>query len=451
MRIEKDSLGALPIPTDAYYGIHTLRAKQNFAITGQTVDLRLIHAIAQIKLAAAIANGKDGTLTNDKVQSIRQAVTEIQAGKLDTAFIIDPIQGGAGTSTNMNVNEVITNRALELMGHQKGAYTFLHPLDDVNKSQSTNDVYPSGGKLALLNYLEELSPTIDLLIATLEAKAIAFADIPKIGRTQLQEAIPTTMGASFAAFASGLQRCKVRLQKSATELYVLNMGGTAIGNCLNASATYQKSFYQALNHLTKRSFQPSPNLIDATQNLDTFVALSGSLKALAVTLSKIAHDFRLLSSGPQSGFNELNLPQKQAGSSIMPGKVNPVIPEVVSQVAFQVIGYDTAITFAAESGELELNAFEPLIFHNLFATCQVLQNACTTFAAHCVKDVTVNSDKCHQDVAKSTGTITRLAPILGYETASRIVKLALTQGLTVNEVMQNEGLHFANSTLQKLG
>ena len=439
-RQEKDSSGVKDIPGSAYYGVQTARAAENFRITGQRLDIQLVYNMARIKKAAAYANEQAGNLDGKKRQAIVAAVVEICHGKLDEAFIVDAIQGGAGTSSNMNVNEVIANRALELLGHARGEYQFLHPLDDVNRSQSTNDVYPSAGKLTALHYLDELATALEYLILQLNYKARAFKNVKKMGRTQLQEAVPTTLGATFQAFASNLARCLKRMATAKSELVILNMGGTAIGNSVNADANYQAAFYTFLQRDYQEKLQPADDLIDATQNTDSFVIVSGTLKALAVSLSKIANDLRLLSSGPKSGFGEINLPAVQAGSSIMPGKINPVIPEVVNQIAFQVVGNDAAIALACEAGQLELNAFEPLIFHNLFASCQLLRQGCLTLANKCIVGITANVEKCHRDVAQSTGTITALTPLLGYEIAARIVKEALAKNISVFEILAAEHL-----------
>ena len=440
MRIESDAIGSVPIYEEAYYGIHSYRAKENFAFSQQKVDTNFIQQVARIKAAAAIANQRSGTLSEEKAQVIVLAAEEIIMGKWADEFIVDTFQGGAGTSTNMNVNEVIANRGLELLGHKKGEYHYLHPLDDVNQSQSTNDVYPSAGRLTLLVYIEQMTDALNQLIEAWQKKAKNYQHVAKMGRTQLQEAVPMTVGASFAAYANSLRRCRERLHQTATELCVLNLGGTAIGTSLNASFRYQEYLYQELNQRFHRPLRPANDLIDGTQHADSFAALSGVLKTIAIALTKSAHDLRLLSSGPRTGFHELNLPARQAGSSIMPGKVNPVIPEVVSQIAFQVVGNDGAITFAAASGELELNAFEPVIFHNLFESCQLLTNACTIFAEKCVSGITVNEVVCEEAVANSTGTVTALAPKIGYEKASALVKAALASNCSVAEFLAQEDL-----------
>lgn len=452
MRLEQDSVGIVPIYQDAYYGIHSYRAKENFETSGRKVNMNLVKQLATIKKACAYANYKAGDLTKEKMEVISQAADELISGNFQDDIIVDAIQGGAGTSTNMNVNEVLANRGLELLGHKHGEYNFLNPLDDVNRSQSTNDVYPSAGKLATLSYVEKLLRTLDVLILKIENKASEFATVSKMGRTQLQEAVPTTLGASFAAYASNLRRCKRRIKGASHELRELNMGGTAIGNALNASKTYQDALYAALQQAYGEPIHPAQDLIDATQNTDALVAVSGSLKTLAVSISKMSHDLRLLSSGPRSGFCEIKLPAKQAGSSIMPGKINPVIPEVVSQIAFQVMGNDTTITFAAESGELELNAFEPIMFHNLFESCQLLERGCLAMATKCMSGITANVDKCRADVANSTGVITRLAPAIGYETASKIVKESLATNVSVSEILRRKKIIVAADLFaQKIG
>lgn len=440
MRIEKDAIGRIPIDEQRYYGIHSHRAKENFDISGNKVDFLLIKQLARIKAAAAVANEKSGGLSIKKVRAICLAAQEIIDGKWQEEFLLDAFQGGAGTSTNMNVNEVIANRGLEIMGYTKGDYEHLHPLDDVNRGQSTNDVYPSAGRLTTILYLEKLEIAVEQLMIELQIKAQAYVSTPKMGRTQLQEAVPTTFGAGFAAYASNLARCKERIQAVSKEMQQLNLGGTAIGNGLNANPVYQTAIYQELNQHYSVDLRPADNLIDATQNADAFAAVSGVLKTVAISLTKISHDLRLLSSGPRSGFRELNLAPRQAGSSIMPGKVNPVIPEVVSQIAFQVVGNDAAISLAAASGELELNAFEPVIFHNLFESCQILTQACSTLATKCIADLTVNAEKAAKDVEQSTGVVTELAPLLGYEVACQLVKEALAENVTIDEMLYRKNL-----------
>ncbi len=441
VRVEEDTIGTLKISNDEYYGINTCRAANNFKLKTKKTDMDFIKQVARIKMAAATANEKVGRLSHEKAEAIKQAANDILSNKLDDQFIITEIQGGAGTSTNMNVNEVIANRALEILGHKKGEYQFLSPLDDVNAGQSTNDVYPSAGKLTALRKTNKLSLSVATLIDALHEKGVEFADVKKIGRTQLQEAVPTTLGNSFNAFAHGLTRCLDKVQNATSALEVLNMGGTAIGTGVNTSDGYDEVLYAALQKDYGRNIRQATDLLDATQNLDSYVVFSGTLKALAVMISKMSHDLRLLSSGPKSGFNEIELPAKQAGSSIMPGKVNPVIPEIASQAAFEVIGNDTTITLAAESGELELNAFEPVIFHNLFESIDFLNSACTMLAHECIEGIQANKEECASDLENSSETVTDLTPIIGYEAASHAVKKSLKTGEDVYKILKDEGIY----------
>lgn len=440
-RVEEDSIGTLKINDDKYYGINAKRAQDNFQIKTAKTDHELVKQIAMIKYAAAIANARVGRLSKNKAKYIIKAIDEILAGKLDDQFVTTDIQGGAGTSTNMNVNEVITNRALEMMGHHKGEYQYLSPQDDVNAGQSTNDVYPSAGKLTILKKSEKLYDSLSLLVNSLNNKALELKDVKKIGRTQLQEAVPTTLGNSFKAFADGLSRCQRQLQKAMKQMLELNLSGTAIGTGVNTSPGYKKLLYRELQKLYQMNIHPAADLIDATQNLDSFVQFSGTLKSLAVTMSKMSHDLRLMSSGPRSGFNEINLPARQPGSSIMPGKINPVIPEVASQIAFEVIGNDTTVTIAAESGEFELNAFEPIIFKDLFESVDLLQNACVMLATKCINGITANPDKCSADLQNSAETVTKLTPIIGYATATKFVQESLKSGKNIYQLLKEKGIY----------
>ncbi|GAA5165236.1 MULTISPECIES: aspartate ammonia-lyase [Amycolatopsis] len=422
-RVEHDMLGDVRVPADAYYGVHTVRALANFPLSGETLRARphLITALATVKQAAAGANGEVGALDRTRTEAIAVACAEIRHGALHDQFVVDLIQGGAGTSTNMNANEVIANRALELLGHRRGEYSVLHPLDHVNLGQSTNDVYPTAVKLALDSHVGELLGALGGLRAAFAAKAGEFADVLKMGRTQLQDAVPMTLGQEFGAFAATIGEDEQRLAEARLLLHELNLGGTAIGTGLNARPGYRAA---ALAHLRSLTGIPtlvsSPDLIEATQDVGVFVQLSGVLKRVAVKLSKICNDLRLLSSGPQAGLGEIGLPARQAGSSIMPGKVNPVIPEAVNQIAFEVIGNDLTVTLAAEGGQLQLNAFEPVIARALTASLDHLTAGARVLADRCVRGITANSDRLREIVASSTGLVTALGPALGYETASAI-------------------------------
>ena len=365
MRTERDSIGSLELPDDAYYGIQSARAKQNFPLSGGTMRPEMIESLVQIKKAAARANAEAGILGRDIAEAIIAACGEILNGSLRGHFIVDPVQGGAGTSANMNANEVIANRATQLLGGRLGEYR-VHPNDHVNMSQSTNDVFPSAGKLTTLKLLINLDVALAQLIDAFDRKAVEFKDIPKLGRTQLQDAVPVRLGQEFSAYSHALERCRQRILASREEMRVLNMGATAIGTSINAPKPYLSRVVPLLEEETGMRLRQAPDLIEATQNLDGFVEISGAVKNCALTLSKIANDLRLLSSGPRGGFEEIHLPARQHGSSIMPGKINPVMPEVVTQVAFRVAGNDLTIGMAAEAGQLELNAFEPILFHSLF-------------------------------------------------------------------------------------
>ena len=360
-RVERDSIGVKDIPEDVYYGVQSLRAAENFHITGLNMHPEIINSLAYIKKAAAITNCEVGLLEKKKAQAIVQACDEIVSGKFHNEFIVDPVQGGAGTSLNMNANEVIANRAIEILGGKKGDYTIINPNDDVNCGQSTNDVIPTAGKMTSLRLLQNLKKQLLRLYDALNEKATEFDHIIKMGRTQMQDAVPIRLGQEFKAYSVAIMRDIHRMDKAMDEMRTLNMGGTAIGTGINADEGYLRRIVPNLTEISGMDFIQAFDLIDSTQNLDPFVAVSGAVKACAVTLSKMSNDLRLMSSGPRTGFGEINLPAKQNGSSIMPGKVNPVIPEVVNQVAFNIIGNDVTITMAAEAGQLELNAFEPII------------------------------------------------------------------------------------------
>ena len=434
-RIEFDSIGSLPIPGEAYYGIQSLRAKNNFSISGEKLHPIFIKNLAIIKKIAAITNYQANNLSGTVTNAICEACNEIIAGEFQTEFIVDTIQGGAGTSANMNMNEVIAHRASEILGGTKEKYDLVHPNDHVNCSQSTNDVFPSAGKLTVLELMPQLISNLSYLENLLEQKAIEFSDVIKMGRTQLQDAVPTTLGHSFKAYQSVVHRDIKHLIAITDEMYTLNIGATAIGNGINASVEYSSTIAENLARELQLPLKQADNLYDATQNVDSFVRVSGVIKTAAISLSKMSNDLRLLSSGPKTGFGEINLPAKQNGSSIMPGKVNPVIPEVVSQVAFQIVGNDVTITMAAESGQLELNPFEPIIFRNLFSSIELLTNAVMTLADNCIVGITVNEKHCRDQVEKSVGIVTALCPFIGYKKASEVAKEALKTGLSIRQIL----------------
>ncbi|MDD7793596.1 aspartate ammonia-lyase [Clostridium sp. 'White wine YQ'] len=439
-RIEYDSIGNMKVPADAYYGIQTLRANNNFKITNKTIHPLFIVSLAQIKKAAAITNRDSKKLEKNIANAIINACDEIIEGKLHNQFIVDPIQGGAGTSANMNANEVIANRAIEILGGEKGNYSVVHPNDHVNMAQSTNDVFPSAGKLTVLKMLPKAILELQRLYEATKLKAIEFDSVIKMGRTQLQDAVPIRLGQSFNAYASMIKRDIDRLNKVKEEMLILNIGATAIGTSVNASSEYLNNIIKNLQIVTGVKVFQAEDLIDATQNLDGFVTISGTLKSCAVNLSKMSNDLRLLSSGPKTGLGEINLPAKQNGSSIMPGKINPVIPEVVSQVAYNIIGNDFTITMAAEAGQLELNAFEPVLFYNLFESIETLQNATITFIDNCISGITANKERCEELLNNSVGIVTALCPYVGYKKASELAKEALITGMPIKEIIMAKGV-----------
>ncbi|MEV8311730.1 aspartate ammonia-lyase [Streptomyces flavidovirens] len=442
LRTEHDLLGDFEVPETAYYGVHTLRAMSNFGITGTPISAHptLVVALARVKQAAAQANRDLGLLDHGKAAVIITACEEIAAGQLHDQFTVDVIQGGAGTSTNMNVNEVVANRALEHLGHRKGDYQYLHPIEDVNLGQSTNDVYPTAVKIAVHAAVLELLQAMTHLRTAFAAKGAEFADVLKIGRTQLQDAVPMTLGQEFSAFATTLGEDEQRLAEAAALLTEINLGGTAIGTGLNAHPDYARLACDHLSTLTALPLVTAADLVEATQDVGVFVQLSGVLKRIAVKLSKTCNDLRLLSSGPQAGLGELNLPKVQAGSSIMPGKVNPVVPEVVNQVAYEAIGNDMTITMAAEAGQLQLNAFEPIIAHSLLKSVRHLTAACTTLADRCVRGITANTDRLRRQVEESIGLVTVLNPVIGYDAASALARDALTSGRTITDLALESGI-----------
>ena len=439
-RVEKDSIGTKDVPENVYYGVQSLRAAENFHITGLNMHPEIINSLAYIKKAAAITNCEAGLLDKRRTQAIVQACDEILEGKFREDFIVDPIQGGAGTSLNMNANEVIANRAIEILGGKKGDYSVVNPNDHVNCGQSTNDVIPTAGKMTSLRLLKKLKKQLLRLHSALEQKADEFDGVIKMGRTQLQDAVPIRLGQEFKAYSVAILRDLNRMDKAMDEMRTLNMGGTAVGTGLNADESYLRRIVPNLSEISGMDLVQAYDLIDATQNLDSFVAVPGAVKACAVTLSKIANDLRLMSSGPRAGFGEINLPAKQNGSSIMPGKVNPVIPEVVNQVAFNAIGNDMTITMAAEAGQLELNAFEPIIFYCLFQSIDTIAYAVNTFVDNCVIGITANETRCRYFVENSVGIITAICPYVGYQKAAEIAKEAIKTGESVRKLIIETGL-----------
>ena len=439
-RIEKDSIGEKQVPIDAYYGVQSLRAYENFKISGKKVHKEFIKAIAEVKKAAAIAN-KNAKVIDDKIaDAMIKACEEILEGKFNEDFIVDAIQGGAGTSLNMNANEVVANRAIEILGGKKGDYSIVHPNDHANCGQSTNDAYPSAGKIATIRLLKKNIEVLEKLETALLKKANEFSNVIKMGRTEMQDAVPISFGQTFNAYASAVKRDIKRFNLAVTEISVLNMGGTAIGTKINADDNYVKTVVPLLSEITGLNLVQADDLVDATQNLDSFVFVSGIIKACAVTMSKIANDLRLMSSGPRTGFAEINLPAKQNGSSIMPGKINPVIPEVVSQISYVVIGNDTTITHSAEAGQLELNAFEPAMFYCLFESLETLTNGIEVFRTDCIEGITVNEDNCEDALEKSIGLVTALCPYIGYTKASSLAKRALREKRNIRDILLEENI-----------
>jgi len=441
-RTEHDLLGDREVPHEHYYGVQTLRAIENFNISGITLNFYpvIIEALATVKMAAAKANSDLGLLSKPITDAIVQACTEIINGKYHTHFVVDMIQGGAGTSTNMNANEVIANRACEILGYEKGEYKYCHPNNHVNLSQSTNDVYPTAVKIALINANKKLVDVLTDLIKAFKLKADEFKNVIKMGRTQLQDAVPMTLGQSFEAYAATLKEEIKRLQQNSDLFLEVNMGATAIGTGINADSRYGAKVIEYLREITGLDIVIASNLIEATQDTGSFVMYSSAVKRLAVKLSKISNDLRLLSSGPRTGFNEINLPPMQPGSSIMPGKVNPVIPEVVNQIAFKVIGNDLTVTIAAEAGQLELNVMEPVIVQSIFESIEMLKNGMTTLAQKCISGITANETVCRDHVQNSIGLVTALNPVLGYEISTQLAKEALETNRGVYELVLEKKL-----------
>ncbi len=441
LRREHDLLGERTLSDDYYYGIQTLRATENFPVTGIPISQypHLINALAAVKQAAAEANRELGLLDDEVAGAIVTAAREIRTGRLHGQFVVDVVQGGAGTSTNMNANEVIANRALELLGKRRGEYDIVHPNNHVNLSQSTNDVYPTALKLAANWSIAELCGALDELRSAFQAKGEEFADALKMGRTQLQDAVPMTLGQEFTAFAVTIGEDIDRLREAAALVREINMGATAIGTGINTDPRYAPLVRERLAEITGLELITAPDLVEATQDTGAFVQLSGVLKRVAVKLSKICNDLRLLSSGPRAGLNEINLPAMQPGSSIMPGKVNPVIPEVVNQICFQVVGNDLTITMAAEAGQLQLNVFEPVIGFNLFQSVDILTRGAVVLRERCVVGITANRERMRQMVENSIGVVTALVPFIGYERSSEVAREALQTGRGVYELVREKG------------
>ncbi len=437
-RKEYDSIGMKEVPIDAYYGVQSLRAAENFQISGTKVHPEMIKAIAEIKKAAAIANKNSGVIEERIASAIIKACDEILEGNFAEHFIVDSIQGGAGTSLNMNANEVIANRAIEILGGQKGDYAIVHPNDHVNCGQSTNDAYPSAGKIAIVRLLKSAIKQLDLLYITFMKKADEYGHVIKMGRTEMQDAVPISFGQVFHAYASAIKRDQKRFEIAMDEMVKLNMGGTAVGTGINADHTYIKTVVPILAEVTNLPLVQADDLVDATQNLDSFVYVSGIIKSCATTLSKISNDLRLMSSGPRTGFAEITLMPKQNGSSIMPGKINPVIPEVMNQICFNIIGNDTTITYAAEAGQLELNAFEPIIFRCLFESLDTLRSGVAIFIKDCISEITINSTQCKTNLKRSIGIVTALCPYIGYTQASKLAKQALRENRNIRDIVIEE-------------
>ncbi len=445
-RTEKDSIGERQIPSDAYYGINAIRASENFNISGLKTDKTLIDCVVAIKKAAALVNMQIGMLPEDVGIAIVKAADDMLLGeselssKLYDAIIVDPMQGGAGTSLNMNVNEVLANRAIEILGGEKGDYSIVHPNDHVNLSQSTNDVIPSAIKIATVKGFDEVIDELRKLFICLLDKSTEFMDVLKVGRTQMQDAVPISLGQEFFAYADSIRLGIELLEESKKVLFRLNMGGSAIGTGINVDPRYGEAIVPKINELLDSKFVQDDNLIFATQNVSCFVTVSGALKSVATSLSKIANDLRLMSSGPVSGIGEIKLPAVQAGSSIMPGKVNPVIPEIINQIAFKIIGNDMAICLAAEAGQLELNQFLPVISVSIGESLKIMKNALNTFRVNCVQGIEANKDVCWRNLNQSIAVVTALCPKLGYEKSSKVAKMAIEEGLTIKEIILRENI-----------
>ena len=440
MRKEHDFLGELEIPDDVYYGVQTTRAIDNFKITGQKIDSDFVQAYAKVKKATIIANMATGRMPKEVGEPLKQAADEIIAGKFLDQFPVDPIQGGAGTSVNMNVNEVMCNRALEIIGKPKGSYDIISPNNHANMAQSTNDTFPTSIKVCLSYKGKKLTAALDRLAAELEAKSVEFKDILKMGRTHLQDAVPITLGQEMGSYASAVRRGIDRINHAIDSIHVVNMGGTAVGTGLNAEPEYITKVAEALTEVTGEKYVTAGNIIDATNNTDGFSDVSSAMKTTALVLIKMANDFRLMASGPRCGLNELKLPMRQPGSSIMPGKVNPVIAEVLDQACYQVVANDIAVSLGVENGQFELNVMEPVISFNLFNAMTYLTNAVNTFTDKLLKDLQPNKEQCQEWLDKSVGIVTAMLPHIGYENSAMIAKEAYNTGRPVREVILEKGL-----------
>lgn len=439
-RIEKDSLGEVEVPIDALYGAQTVRAMNNFQITGRPVNDMMYISLAQVKKACVLANLQVDELDQVRCDAIVEACDEIITGKFKDDFVTDAIQGGAGTSINMNVNEIISNRAAQLLNKPIGVYDFIHPNDHVNKAQSTNDIIPTAGKLTVLNLGKLLLDEMELLAGTFHKKALEFAPIIKVGRTHLQDAVLISMGQVFHSYESVLIRDIHRLKQAFIEMQVINLGATAVGTGINSVVGYRERAVENLSRITGKSFVSAEDLVDATKHVDSFAHVHGVLKTVAIGLSRICNDIRMMASGPRVGFNEIILPERQPGSSIMPGKVNPVIPEVVNQVCFQVIGNDTTVTMAAEAGQMELNVFEPVLFYNLFESLEILRHALMTLRTHAIEDIKVNEHRVKENVEHSLAMSTALVKHLGYTKVSEITKQALKENKSIRSIVLEQNL-----------
>ena len=440
IRIESDSVGEREVPPEAYYGIQSLRAMENFPITGRRMAPEYIKAMALLKKACAILNSEAGIITEPVAKAIIETCEEIMDGKYADEFIVDPVQGGAGTSYNMNMNEVVANVANEKLGGGRGDYIYVNPNDHVNNGQSTNDIVPTAGKIAILWMLRPLEKNLEDLRDCFLVKAEEFKTVIKMGRTQMQDAVPITLGQEFNAYATALTRALGRIKESEKELFAINMGGSAIGTGINADLHYFHNIGKKVAELTGEPFYQAEDLVDGTQHTDCYAMISGALKQLAIVLNKICADLRIMSSGPATGFGEIHLPERQNGSSIMPGKINPVMTEIVTQVGMKVIGNDVTVTLATEGGQLELNAFEPITFYSLFESMQMLTNVMPVFKDFCVAGIDANVEHCKELMEKSAGIATALNPYIGYKASAKLIKSAKAHGKTLKQEAYDENV-----------